>query len=277
MMDAIDAEARLLRGILARVRSGTGLDFSRYRERTMHRRVRNRMMALGLAGLAQYAQRLDDDPGEPLRLVERLTIKVSRFYRNAPVFDLLRDRLLPALAAARGSQPLRLWSAGCGRGEEAHTLAMLLEERGIAGRVLATDIDPAALNAAHEGVYPEEAVAELPGGLRERFLLREAGRMRWRASAALRARVEFCRHDVLGPLQPRSRSFDLVACRNLVIYLQRDMHEKALAHVRHALADDGVLVLGEAEWPSPGLEHSLEAVAPRQRVFRAAAREAAAA
>ncbi|HET9650634.1 MAG TPA: protein-glutamate O-methyltransferase CheR [Usitatibacter sp.] len=274
-MDAIDAEAQLLRGILDRVRGATGLDFSRYREATMRRRVHNRMMALGLAGLEQYAQRLEADPGESRRLVERLTIKVSRFYRNAPVFDLLRGRLLAELAALRGREPLRLWSAGCGRGEEAYTLAMLLEERAIAGRVLATDIDPAALNAAHEGAYPEEAVAELPAALRERFLLRETGRMCWRANPALRARIEFCRHDLLGPLQPRRRSFDLVACRNLLIYLQRDMHEKALARLRQALADDGVLVLGEAEWPSPGVEDSLEAVAPRQRVFRAAAREVA--
>lgn len=270
-----DTQERLLRDILGRVRGMTGLDFSRYREATMRRRVHNRMVVLGLTTLEQYAQRLEGDPDESRRLVERLTIKVSRFYRNAPVFDLLRSRLLPELAARRAPRGLRLWSAGCGRGEEAFTLAMLLEEGGIEGRVLATDIDPAALQAAAEGAYRDEALVELPAALRERFLARDPDGGRWRVCEALRARIEFCRHDLLGPLQPRERSFDLVACRNLVIYLQRDMHERALGQLRRALAAGGVLVLGEAEWPSPAVEDTLQPIAPRLRVFGAARREEA--
>lgn len=270
-----DAQDRLLRAILGRVRGMTGLDFSRYREATMRRRVHNRMMVLGLATLEQYAQRLESDADESRRLVERLTIKVSRFYRNAPVFDLLRSKLLPELAAGRAPRGLRLWCAGCGRGEEAFTLAMLLEEGCIQGRVLATDIDPAALQAAAEGAYRDEALVELPAALRERFLTRDPDGRRWRVREALRARIEFCRHDLLGPLQPRERSFDLVACRNLVIYLQRDMHERALGQLRRALAAGGVLVLGEAEWPSPAVEDTLQPIAPRLRVFGAARREEA--
>jgi chemotaxis protein methyltransferase CheR len=277
-MDATDAgESRLLREILGHVRSCTGLDFSRYREPTMRRRVRNRMICAGIETLEQYAALLERDPGESRRLVERLTIKVSRFYRNAPVFELIRERLLPELAAARGTRGVRLWTVGCGRGEEAYTLAMVLEELGIEGRVLATDIDPAALQVAAEGVYAEDTFAELPAALRDRFILAEPGGRRWRVHDAVRRRIEFCRHDLLGPIQPREGSFDLVACRNVVIYLQRDMHAKALAQLRRALAADGVLVLGEAEWPTPAVEESLEAIAPRLRVFRAAAEVAVAA
>lgn len=271
-MSVHDAHDRvLLWHVLGRLRNRTGLDFSRYREATMRRRLRNRMIGLGLASLREYLDRLEADPEEARHLVERLTIKVSRFYRNASVFDLLRDEVLPALARARGARPLRLWSAGCGRGEEAYTLAMLLEERGIHGRILATDIDPLALQVAAEGVYAQEAVAELPPALRDRFMLREHNRSRWRVRGALRARIELCRHDLLGPLQPRAGSFDLVVCRNVVIYLQREAHDGALDHLRRALAADGVLVLGEAEWPYAGVEETLEPVAPRLRVFRAAA------
>lgn len=270
-------ERQLLAEILARVRGATGLDFSRYREATVRRRVHNRMIGLGVESLERYAQRLEGDPEEAPRLVERLTIKVSRFYRNAPAFDLVRGELLPALAAARAGRALRLWSAGCGRGEEAYTLAMLLEERGIPGRILATDIDPGALASAADGVYRDEALAELPAALRDRFLLREMGGLRWRVSGALRSRIEFCRHDLLGPLQPRAASFDLVACRNVVIYLRRDTHGQAHVNLRSALAEGGLLMLGEAEWPPAPIEDALQAVAPRLRVFRAAPRQAVAA
>lgn len=267
MIDAIAREADLLQRILALVRACTGLDFSRYREPTMRRRVQNRMMGLGLRTLEQYLEALEREPQEARHLVERLTIKVSRFYRNAPVFELLRHDVLPRLGA-RG-EPLRVWSAGCGRGEEAYTLAMLLAENGIAGRVLATDIDPFALKAASECVYPAEAIADLPVELRDRFLEPVKGGLRWRVSSALRERIEFCRHDLLGPLQPRAASFQLVSCRNVVIYLQRDTHERAMVNACRALAPGGVLVLGEAEWPSPSLEPTLAPLASRLRVFRA--------
>lgn len=273
MTDAILPEADVLQRILGCVRACTGLDFSHYREPTMRRRVHNRMMGLGLRTFQQYLERLEREPREAGHLVERLTIKVSRFYRNAPVFELLRHDVLPALAAR--NEPMRLWSAGCGRGEEAYTLAMLLAAQGIAGRVLATDIDPAALKAAAEGVYPAEAFVELPVELRERFLEPLEGGRRWRASAALRARVEFCRHDLLGPLQPREASFHLVACRNLVIYLRSETHGRAMSNARRALAPGGVLVLGEAEWPSAPLEPTLAPVASRLRIFRARDAEAA--
>lgn len=276
-MDADRAEAIALEEVLARVRACTGLDFSCYREPTMRRRVRNRMIALGLRTVRQYLEVLAREPAEARHLVERLTIKVSRFYRNPAVFDLLRERVLPALAQARGGAPLRLWSAGCGRGEEPYTLAMLLDTLEIPGRVLATDIDPFALEAASEGVYAHEATLELPAAMRDRFLQADDEGTRWRVTPALRQRVEFCRHDLLGPLQPREGSFDAVACRNLVIYLQRAMHERAMVNLRRALAADGVLVLGEAEWPAAAIEASLEPVAARLRVFRAGAMEAIAA
>jgi chemotaxis protein methyltransferase CheR len=273
-MDTSRAASQALAEILACVRGATGLDFSHYREPTMQRRVQTRMIALGIACPGDYLARLRADPEEARRLLERLTVKVSRFYRNAPVFDLLRESLLPALGRGRA---LRLWCAGCGRGEEAYTLAMLLEERGIEGRVLATDIDPAALRHAFAALYCEDTIAELPADLRERFLVPRMNGLKWSVCEAVRRRIEFCRHDLLGPLQPRAGSFDVVACRNVVIYLERDMHDRAVANLAGALAGDGILVLGEAEWPSPALESSLEPLAPRLRVFRARAGEPAAA
>src|SRR5690606_3832764 len=160
----------LVQAILDVLRLRTGCDFSRYRRATMHRRIRNRMIALGIASLPEYLARIEDAEDEALPLLERLTIKVSRFYRNRATFALLRTHVLPHLARDRGGAPLRMWSAGCGCGEEAYSLAMLLEEAALPGFVVASDIDPAALGAARAAAYPAEALAELPPELRERFL-----------------------------------------------------------------------------------------------------------
>src|SRR5690606_32339232 len=102
--------ASVVDDIIALVRHRTGIDFSQYRRTTVERRIGNRMISIGAASLHAYLDRLRVDWEEALRLLERLTIKVSRFYRNARTFDALADEVLPALAHARAGAPLRIWS-----------------------------------------------------------------------------------------------------------------------------------------------------------------------
>jgi len=177
--------------ILQLVQERYGVDLRAYRAQTLERRVRNRMLALGLDRIGDYERVLDSASDEAARLIERVTIKVSRFYRNAAAFDVVAERLLPELAARHGA--LSLWSAGCGRGEEAWTFALLLEALGLEGDVLATDLDDDALAAARVGEYPASAVAELPARLRDRYLAPEGGR--FRVIPRLRERVRFERFD----------------------------------------------------------------------------------
>ncbi len=256
-----------LDSILTLVRTRTGLDFSGYRRPTMQRRVRNRMVSVGAGGFAAYLGVLQGSRAETSALVDRLTIKVSRFYRNAPAFDLLRRAVLPSLAkGARG--PLRLWSAGCGRGEEPYTLAMLLEESGIPGSVLATDIDEGALAHGVRGVYAEAALEELPAELRARFLEDVPGREgHWRVAQAVRARASW-RQDNLAHEGIEKERFDLISCRNVLIYLDRPTQERVFSRIAGSLLSGGHLLLGEAEWPSPALLEKLASVAPRSRLFR---------
>src|SRR5690606_12566485 len=151
--------------------------------------------SIGAASLHAYLDRLRVDWEEALRLLERLTIKVSRFYRNARTFDTLADEVIPALAQARDGAPLRIWSAGCGCGEEAYTLAMLMDATGVRGTVDATDVDPAALAAAADGAYRFDAFDELPSALMRTYL--ESGvDGRYRVRDALRERVRFMPHDL---------------------------------------------------------------------------------
>lgn len=253
--------------ILAVVRARSGIDFSGYRAQTVQRRIHNRMAAMGAASLAEYVRLLDASEGEVTRLVEGMTIKVSRFYRNAAAFDILRDGVLPRLAAP--GRPLRLWSAGCGRGEEAYTLAMLLEAAGLEGSVEATDIDGAALVRAREATYAAETVDELPAALRERYL--EAGerdgRVVVRPCRAVRARVRFSRHDLASAKRRFPGPFELVCCRNVLIYWDRASQAGILSTLVSALAESGVLFMGEAEWPHGPAAARLRPLAETHRLF----------
>jgi chemotaxis methyl-accepting protein methylase len=270
MAEASAADQQHVASILALLRERTGSDFSRYRAATVQRRILNRMISVGAQSLGAYLLLLESSRDEAARLLDRMAIKVSRFYRNRASFDLLRRSVLPALAAA--GAPLRVWSAGCGCGEEPYTLAMLLDEAGAAGEVLASDIDPAALAAAGRGLYAAEAAAELPAELAARYL-EPAGKGRLLAGAAVRARVRFERHDLQHGALPGAPAagFDLVSCRNLLIYLQADVRQEALGTLVRALRPGGVLFLGEAEWPAEGQAAALECISHAARLFRARA------
>jgi chemotaxis methyl-accepting protein methylase len=253
-------------GILQVVRRIAGVDFSGYRPQTVERRIRTRMMDLGIDQLVQYLGLLHDSTEEVQFLIGRLTIKVSRFYRNPPVFDALRADVLPQLA--RLGRPVRLWSAGCGRGEEAYTLAMLLEEAGLAGEVIATDIDPLALRAAQEASFDEAALTDLPPSLAARFLHVSTRRANTNeVSDAVKARVTFQHADLTASAPSGMAPFDLVCCRNVLIYwnapLQRAIFSRLLSH----LHGGGWLCLGEAEWPDRAAGARLDVVAARLRLF----------
>lgn len=268
----------LVHAILTLVRERTGCDFSHYRHATIYRRIQNRMISIGIGSLDAYLTLLEKNEDETPRLVERLTIKVSRFYRNSATFDLLRTQLIPQLAMRRGAKPLRLWSAGCGCGEEAYTLAMLLDEAGIDGIVEASDIDPHALRMASAGVYASEAFSEMPSTLRERYVepVRVGSNERHGIRQALKERVRFSQHDLIsGAPAPGTGIFDLVCCRNVLIYLQREIQECVLADMHKAIEPGGILCLGEAEWPST-LASSLEPIGQRTHCFRVKTKTSAA-
>jgi chemotaxis methyl-accepting protein methylase len=245
------------------------VDFSAYRAATVERRIRSRMMSLRLSSLPQYLDLLRTCGSEPRRLIERVAIKVSRFYRHAPTFDCLRRVVLPELAGRRDGAPLDIWSVGTGAGEEAYTLAMLLDDAGMDGHIEASDIDPSAAEAARAGIYPAAALAELPGDLTDRYLepVPCARHIRYRVSDVLRRRISFSHHDLTRP--GTARSYDLVLCRNVLIYLQPAVQARALGHLRAATRADGFLCLGEAECPTPEHSTTLRPLSHRTRVYRA--------
>lgn len=254
--------------ILRVIRETAGVDFSGYRPLTVERRIRNRMMALGISELAQYHLLLCDSTEEVQLLIARLTIKVSRFYRNPLVFDAIRSDIVPKLGEL--GRPVRVWSAGCGRGEEAYTLAMLMEQAGVPGEIIATDIDPLAILAAREAVFDEAAIADLPTSLTTRFLkpARRRSQTIYTVDQSVRTRVAFEHGDLTAPAPATTAPFDLVCCRNLLIYWNPTVQRSIFGHLLSRIREGGWLCLGEAEWPERASLSRLDVVAARLRLFR---------
>lgn len=273
-VESLGFDDALLARVTALVAERTRVDLRAYRPGTVRRRLRNRMAHLAIDEPVAYVERLADDSLEASRLLEHVLVKVSRFHRCADTFRCLGDDVLPRLARAAGGRPLRILCMGAGRGEEPWTFAMLLEQAGIPGHVVAADVDSAALFATARATYPPSALVELPDELRARYLdpCERAGETAWRVRPELRRRVRVELRDVLRPPVLQRHDFDLVSCRNLLIYLAPQAQTTALRGLLGSVRDDGVLLLGEAEWPPREMCEWLQPLAPRLRVF--AVREA---
>ena len=260
-----------LRGLLDRIRERSGVDFRSYKPATILRRLRGRMSATARTSLADYAAYLESDPEEYARLLNSLLIKVTEFFRDPRVFDYLRDHVLPELIAdaRREGRELRIWSAGCSTGEEAYSLAIVVEEAlgdelpSPDVRVFATDIDREAIAFARRGVYPAAAVKGLPAGTRDRYFVKSnAG---YEVVKKLRALMVFGEHD-LAERAPFPR-IDLLLCRNVLIYFSAPMQRVALETFAFSLRPGGRLALGTSE-SVMALPEPFEEEQPRLRIFR---------
>jgi two-component system CheB/CheR fusion protein len=238
------------RDILSILRGRTGQDFSNYKPATLRRRVERRLNVRGLSSLSEYARLLREHPDEPAALMSDLLISVTNFFRDPESFVALESRVVPELfARKRGGDQIRVWSAGCATGEEAYSLAILLLEYssrlmdGPSVQVFATDLDEAAVAHAREGLYSEADVVDLTPERLQRFFQREAGGYRVRRE--LREMVLFAHHNVIR--DPPFSHLDLIACRNLLIYLNRPVQERLIETFHFALRPGGYLFLGTSE------------------------------
>ncbi len=269
--DAPEAIAAAATSIFGRLRKAFGVDFAQYKPATIERRFARRVATHYDHSLVRYAERVEHDDVELERLFKDLLIGMTRFFRDAELFALLAERIVPALIDnLPEGEDVRVWVPACATGEEAYSLGMLLleafDERGRtpSARILATDVHRGALQAASEGIYGEEALDALPPGFRSRYFAREADG-RYRVVERLRKLVLFSPHNVLRDT-PFNR-IDLVTCRNLLIYLQPSAQARAISMLHFALRRDGIMVLG----PSEGIgeaESAFSVVDRSWKVFR---------
>lgn len=268
----------LLDDVLQLLRARGLPDLRGYRRSTLSRRLAIRMNQVALAFSPEaYLQRLEDDADEARALFDALAVNVSAFFRDAPQLLLLANTLEGTLQARpRPPQLLRAWSAGCASGEEAYTLAILLD--GLRTRlgetqvlVFATDFDRAALDRARRGSYERSALLETTLGVLDEYFAPTGDRYTVRPE--LRDRVTFAEADLtsdheVAPAESIFGDFDVILCRNVLIYMAATLQVKVLCKLASALAADGLLALGPAETVPEGVP--LIAVDQRHGLYRRA-------
>jgi chemotaxis protein methyltransferase CheR len=255
-----------------RISQGAGFTLEAYKDKCVRRRIAVRMRACGVHTYADYQALLDRTPLEYERLRDALTINVTRFYRNAETWNLLRRDTLPHLCQAGGE--IRIWSAGCASGEEAYTVAILAAEQfERAGRstdlgrlvVDATDVDRQSLERAKAARYRPETLVEMPEDLVRRYF--EAAPPEIGVVSRVRERVAVRTLD-LSAGRPLRRDYHMILCRNVLIYFDRPMQERLFQLFTDCLAPGGYLVLGKVESLVGPARDRLQLVDPRERVYR---------
>lgn len=266
-----EAEIAELEALKRKIEREHGFNCRFYKERCLRRRIAVRMRARGVEGYAAYSALLDADAREYERLLDTLTINVTKFFRNLETWQLIESEVFPALFA-REAPVVRLWSAGSASGEEAYTLSILLHEYARKARrtadlarfrIVGTDIDRASLDAARRAEYPELSLTETPPELRERwfspgppFRLREEARQN----------VRFVRRDLISEEAEAGQS--LILCRNVIIYFDRESQERLFQRFYDALLPGGFLVLGKVETLLGEARAKMRSVNSRERIFQ---------
>jgi chemotaxis protein methyltransferase CheR len=240
------------------VRGLCDIDLLQYKRGQMERRVRSFAERRGHADLALYLRLLAADTAARDEFLDRVTINVSNLWRNPEQWERLRQDVVPALAA---DGTLRAWSAGCSYGAEAYTLAAVcrLAAPTAYTSILGTDIDRRAIERAVYGEFDAEDVRDAPPNALTRFFAADGER--WRPTAELRALVSFEVGDLL-TLRPPAGAYDLVLCRNTVIYFNEDVRDALHARLADALRPGGVLVVGATERVCAPEAIGLQATAP---------------
>ncbi len=236
-------------------------------------RLRKRLRATGHATFDDYCDHLFEGglESELVHLINVVTTNKTDFFREPRHFEVLEEKVLPALAAD-GLTHLRAWSAACSTGAEPYTLAMVLEE--FAGRtpgfdysILATDLSTVVLEAARMGVYGEEMVEPVPEPLRRKYVMqaRDRARRDVRISPQLRSKVAFARLNLMDSSYPVGEPMDLIFCRNVLIYFDKPTQAAVLQRLCERLRPGGYLFLGHSE-SITGLD--LPLVATANTLFR---------
>ena len=265
-----DREFNLFRKLVDRE---AGIHLSEAKRALLVGRLTRRLRELGLTSFSAYYRRItEEDPGELTHMLDRVSTNETHFFREPRQFDFLKETVVPhwiqAAGAGRRTKRLRVWSAACSTGEEPYSLAMtlldcLLAHPGWELEILASDISTRVLRRAEEAVWPIEKAKEIPAPLLRRYMLRgtrsREGQMK--AGPLLRSVVRFARNNLNAVRYAVTGPFDLIFCRNVLIYFDTETKRRVVQRLLDLLAPDGHLFLGHAE-SLTGLSERVRGVGP---------------
>jgi chemotaxis protein methyltransferase CheR len=233
--------------------SHAGIALAEGKAALVYSRLAKRLRSLGLRSFREYCALVEDsrEIDERQAMMAALTTNVTRYFREPHHFDHLRDQVLPKLIdrAKRGGR-IRLWSAACSNGQEPYSMAItvlaaLPDAANLDVKILATDIDPNMVSEGRAGVYREEAIMPVPVDLRRRWF-KKAGQDRWEVADELRTLVSFRELNLIGDW-PMKGKFDVIFCRNVVIYFDEPTQERVWSRFAPMLEPGGTLYIGHSE------------------------------
>jgi two-component system CheB/CheR fusion protein len=239
-----------LQKIFFLVRQQTGHDFSEYKKTTIHRRIERRMNVCQTEKLEEYVHYLQRHAEEVNALFHELLIGVTSFFREPEAFDALKSSLIPLLQEKPRGYTLRAWVPGCASGEEAYSVAIVLNEAIEATnqhchlQIFATDIDEQGIEKGRNGVYPASIAADVGPERLRRFFVQEENNT-YRIQPNIREAIVFAPQNIIK--DPPFTNLDLVSCRNLLIYLEAPLQKKLLPLLHYSLKPGGLLFLGGSE------------------------------
>lgn len=241
-----------LKKIFVLLRAQTGHDFTHYKPSTIHRRIERRMAVHEIASMESYVAYLQKNPAELEALFRDLLIGVTSFFRDPEAFATLQAQVIPRLFADKPADAvIRVWTTACSTGEEAYSIAILLHEYmhahqlGYRVQIFATDMDSRAVATARAGVYPASIADDITPERLARFFTAESDGSAYRIHKSIRDMLVFSEHDLIK--DPPFSRLDLISCRNLLIYLDKDQQRRLITLFHYALRQGGVLFLGASE------------------------------
>ncbi|MBU1922591.1 protein-glutamate O-methyltransferase CheR [Patescibacteria group bacterium] len=260
--------------LLTKIHEDKGLDFTQYKESTLLRRINSRLHKYELSSFDDYIKVLEESPDEYNELINALTINVTEFFRNPESFEAIKETIIPRVILSKHKKQhkiIRAWSCGCSSGDEPYSLAILFSERlgNAKGRFLLTiigsDIDKNALKEAEAMTYSRERVKAIDNKLLQKYFEKNESD-NFKLKNSVRSLVRLRRHDVIKDI-PFMRC-DVILCRNLLIYFNKELQEEILLKFYQCLNPGGSLILGMVESLIGPSINIFEHVNNRLRIYR---------
>ena len=236
--------------ILKIIKSYIGYDFFSYKKPTLLRRTAKRINITKCQTVENYIDYLHDHPEEKFLLTQEYLIGVTKFFRDSKAFEVLQKEVIPNIISKKTlGQTIKIWTVACSTGEEAYSIAILIEEHlrkmdlKIDYKIFATDLDDRGIDIATKGIYDQNIESELPPKLLSKYFIKKENK--YQIHPIIRKNIIFSKHDILQ--NPPFNKMDLVSCRNMLIYMENDIQLQVLSSLHYALNHHGYLFLGSSE------------------------------
>ncbi|MDD3043116.1 MAG: protein-glutamate O-methyltransferase CheR [Methanosarcinaceae archaeon] len=234
------------------IKESTGFNCDQYKDAHFRRRIKVRMRLTNSNNYSEYIHVLEEERTEQKNLIDTLTINVTDFFRNHETFRIIEEEILPTLIKSRSSslfKTIRIWSAGCAAGEEAYSIAILLHKllKNDVGKyrinIIGTDLDVISLKKARKGIYNEIEMRNVDKKTRECYFQKMGDS--YQVIDELKDLIHFKQHDMLSG--PKISYFDMIICRNVMIYFKKEIQEQLYLDFYQALNNGGFFIIGKSE------------------------------